>query len=105
MTSNIENGVRQLIEEGFNKGNMEIVDAVTSPELVEHQNSGPGMLPAPRACEMKRAPRLSPEPCCGRCRRAPRASLQTVGHPPKRKGHWLDRLRDCEITKREHEAS
>jgi steroid delta-isomerase-like uncharacterized protein len=41
MTSNIENVVRQLIEEGFNKGNMEIVNAVTSPELVEHQNYGP----------------------------------------------------------------
>ena len=32
MTSNIENVVRQLIEEGFNKGNMDVVDAVTAPE-------------------------------------------------------------------------
>ena len=41
MTSSIEHVVRQLIEEGFNKGNMDIVTAVTSPELVEHQNYGP----------------------------------------------------------------
>ena len=41
MTSNIETVVRQLIEEGFNKGNMAVVDAVTSPQLVEHQNFGP----------------------------------------------------------------
>ena len=41
MTSNIENIVRQLIEEGFNKGNMDVVNAVTSPALVEHQNYGP----------------------------------------------------------------
>ena len=41
MTSSIETVVRQLIEEGFNKGNMDVVTAVTSPELVEHQNFGP----------------------------------------------------------------
>jgi predicted ester cyclase len=41
MRSNIENVVRQLIEEGFNKGNMDVVNAVTSPALVEHQNYGP----------------------------------------------------------------
>jgi hypothetical protein len=50
MTSNIENVVRQLIEEGFNKGNMEIVDALTSPELVETRTTGPTTRPAPRAC-------------------------------------------------------
>ena len=41
MTSNIESIVRQLIEEGFNKGNMDVVNAITSPALVEHQNYGP----------------------------------------------------------------
>lgn len=41
MTSDIEAVVRQLIEEGFNKGNMDVVNAITSPELVEHQNYGP----------------------------------------------------------------
>jgi predicted ester cyclase len=41
MTSNIENVARQLIEEGFNKGNLNVVNAVTSPALVEHQNFGP----------------------------------------------------------------
>jgi hypothetical protein len=34
MRSNIENVVRRLIEEGFNKGNMDVVNAVTSPALV-----------------------------------------------------------------------
>ena len=43
----IENIVRQLIEEGFNKGNMEVVDAVTSPALVEHQNFGPNHAAGP----------------------------------------------------------
>jgi len=41
MTSDMEKVVRQLIEEGFNKGNMDVVDAVTSADLVEHQNYGP----------------------------------------------------------------
>ena len=41
MTSDIENIVRTLIEEGFNKGNMDVVNAITSPALVEHQNFGP----------------------------------------------------------------
>ena len=41
MTSDIENIVRHLIEEGFNKGNMDAINAVTSPALIEHQNFGP----------------------------------------------------------------
>lgn len=41
MTSSIENVVRRLIDEGFNNGNMDVVNAITSPELVEHQNYGP----------------------------------------------------------------
>lgn len=32
---------RRLIEEGFNQGNLEVADEVTSPDLVEHQNFGP----------------------------------------------------------------
>ena len=33
--------VRLLIEEGFNRGNLDLVDEIVSPELVEHQNFGP----------------------------------------------------------------
>ena len=45
MTSTPESIVRRLIEEGFNKGDLEVVDAITSPVLVEHQNFGPGHAP------------------------------------------------------------
>jgi predicted ester cyclase len=41
MPSTAESIVRRLIDEGFNECNLEVVDAVTSPELVEHQNFGP----------------------------------------------------------------
>ena len=33
--------VRRLIEEGFNAGDLDSVDALISPDLVEHQNYGP----------------------------------------------------------------
>ena len=33
--------VRLLIEEGFNRGDLDLVDGIVSPELVEHQNFGP----------------------------------------------------------------
>ena len=45
MPSNAENVVRKLIENGFNEGDLEIVDAITSPYLVEHQNFGPDHAP------------------------------------------------------------
>ena len=45
MSTNPEQIVRTLIEEGFNEGNLEVVDAVTSPELIEHQNFGPDHAP------------------------------------------------------------
>jgi predicted ester cyclase len=45
MPSNAENVVRKLIENGFNEGDLEIVDAITSPDLVEHQNFGPDHAP------------------------------------------------------------
>ena len=45
MPSNAENVVRRLIENGFNEGDLEIVDAITSPDLVEHQNFGPDHAP------------------------------------------------------------
>jgi predicted ester cyclase len=45
MASDAETIVRKLIEEGFNQGNLEVVDAVTSPDLVEHQNFGPNHAP------------------------------------------------------------
>ena len=33
--------VRTLIEEGFNQGRLEVLDELTDPSLVEHQNFGP----------------------------------------------------------------
>jgi predicted ester cyclase len=45
MATDAEVVVRRLIDEGFNQGNLEVVDAVTSPDLVEHQNFGPDHAP------------------------------------------------------------
>jgi predicted ester cyclase len=45
MPTHSEHMVRTLIEEGFNEGNLEVVEALTSPELVEHQNFGPNHAP------------------------------------------------------------
>ena len=45
MAADAERVVRKLIEEGFNLGNLEVVDAITSPDLVEHQNFGPDHAP------------------------------------------------------------
>ena len=50
MTSTPESIVRRLIEKGFNEGDLEVVDAITSPGLVEHQNFGPATLRGPRGC-------------------------------------------------------
>lgn len=45
MPTTPENVVRRLIEEGFNACNLEVVDTITSPGLVEHQDFGPGHAP------------------------------------------------------------
>ena len=45
MSPDPEQVVRELIEKGFNEGNLEVVDALTSPELIEHQNFGPDHAP------------------------------------------------------------
>ncbi len=45
MTYRPEKAVRRLIEEGFNEGNLEVVDALVSPDLIEHQNFGPNHAP------------------------------------------------------------
>jgi len=37
--------VRQLIEEGFNNGNLDVLDELISPDMVEHQNYGPNHAP------------------------------------------------------------
>ena len=37
--------VRRLIEEGFNDGDLDAVDELISPDLVEHQNYGPDHAP------------------------------------------------------------
>ena len=39
--------VRRLIEEGFNQGNLDVADELASPDLVEHQNYGPGHASGP----------------------------------------------------------
>src|SRR6185312_7041682 len=36
---------RRLIEEGFNAGDLSVADAVTSPDLAEHQEFGPDHAP------------------------------------------------------------
>ena len=36
---------RRLIEEGFNGGDLSVADAVTSPDLAEHQEFGPDHAP------------------------------------------------------------
>jgi predicted ester cyclase len=45
MPSTAEYVVRRLIEKGFNEGDLAVVDAITSPDLVEHQNFGPDHAP------------------------------------------------------------
>jgi hypothetical protein len=49
VTSTPEAVVRRLIEQGFNKGDLDVADELTSPDLVEHQNFGPITPPAGRA--------------------------------------------------------
>lgn len=36
---------RRLIDEGFNAGDLSVADAVTSPDIVEHQEFGPDHAP------------------------------------------------------------
>jgi predicted ester cyclase len=45
MPSTPESVARRLIEEAFNKGNLDVVDELTSPALSEHQNFGPDHAP------------------------------------------------------------
>ncbi len=45
MPATPETVVRRLIEEGFNQGNLEVVDDLTSPALTEHQKFGPDHAP------------------------------------------------------------
>jgi predicted ester cyclase len=40
-----ETVLRRLIEEGFNAGDLAVADELTSPDLVEHQDFGPGHAP------------------------------------------------------------
>src|SRR5689334_5559451 len=42
MTTTPETVVRRLIDEGFNAGDLELVEEIVSPDFVEHQNFGPG---------------------------------------------------------------
>jgi predicted ester cyclase len=40
MDSTPETVARRLIDEGFNEGNLDVCDELTSPDLVEHQDFG-----------------------------------------------------------------
>jgi predicted ester cyclase len=45
MSASPETVARRLIEEGFNGGDLAVADELTSPDLVEHQEFGPGHAP------------------------------------------------------------
>lgn len=45
MTHDPEAVVRRLIEDGFNRGDLDVADELVSPDLVEHQSFGPGHAP------------------------------------------------------------
>lgn len=47
MASAQETVVRRLIEEGFNRGSLDVVDELIAPDMVEHQDFGPGHAPGP----------------------------------------------------------
>jgi len=47
MSSTQEAVARRLIEEGFNEGNLTVVDELISPRMVEHQDFGPDHAPGP----------------------------------------------------------
>lgn len=48
MTSAQETVVRRLIEEGFNQGNLDVVDELIAPDMVEHQDFGPDHASGPQ---------------------------------------------------------
>ena len=55
-TSTNEAKYRRLIEEGFNKGNLAVVDELIAPDAVEHQRGGaPGREGAARTIKYLRA--------------------------------------------------
>lgn len=45
MSPDPETVARRLIEEGFNQGDLAVADELSAPELVEHQDFGPGHAP------------------------------------------------------------
>jgi predicted ester cyclase len=45
MATTAESIARKLIDQGFNERNLETVDEITSPDLTEHQDFGPGHAP------------------------------------------------------------
>src|SRR5579871_1511723 len=45
MSHTPEELVRRLIEEGFNQGDLDVVDELVSPDMIEHQSFGPGHAP------------------------------------------------------------
>ena len=45
MSSDPETTARRLIDEGFNRGNLDVCDELAADDLVEHQNFGPDHAP------------------------------------------------------------
>jgi predicted ester cyclase len=45
MTTRQEAVARRLIEEGFNRGELAVADELVRPDMVEHQDFGPGHAP------------------------------------------------------------
>ena len=41
MAPSPETVARRLIEEGFNEGNLDVLDELISPDMIEHQDHGP----------------------------------------------------------------
>jgi len=47
MPATAETLARRLIEEGFNRGDLDVADALVAPDMVEHQDFGPNHASGP----------------------------------------------------------
>jgi predicted ester cyclase len=47
MSHDPESIARRLIDDGFNRGDLDCIDELVSPDFVEHQSFGPGHAPGP----------------------------------------------------------
>ena len=51
MPDTAETLARRLIEEGFNRGDLDVADAVIAPDMVEHQDFGPDHAAGPEGAK------------------------------------------------------